>query len=184
MAQICRAAEGAVDHHSYFLSTVTTSRHKLVSRTKAEAITSSAVKAALDLSAPFIFALTDSEAVARFIAKYKPACTVLVLTRSLQTARQCLVRGNARRKRQALPNNKHGLCLTRLRPQISRALYPVLVDDRDDAHQIQAAIQSARQRGWVAHGDMVVVVSGADTTGQTDSIRIVDVFDTVPTGKS
>jgi pyruvate kinase len=88
MARICRTAESAIDYEAAFISVVAGTKKPI---SKAEAITSSAVKAAIDLSVGAILAMTESGSTARWISKYKPGVHIVALTSREQTARQLLV---------------------------------------------------------------------------------------------
>lgn len=56
-----------------------------------EAVAASCVEMALNLKAPGIMVIASSGSTARFIAKYRPHCPVLVICFSEDVARQCLV---------------------------------------------------------------------------------------------
>jgi len=147
MSKICRKTELAIDYQAVFMSMMQMMK-KPISR--AEAITSSAVKASLDLLSPLIVCLTESGSSARFLAKYKPAVPVITLTALPQTARQCLV---------------------------SRALYPVVVQRESESALVNLAFSLGLGLGWLKEKDKVVVVSGMKqgVSGTTNTLQILDV---------
>eukprot|EP00421_Protoceratium_reticulatum_P042506 CAMPEP_0168439072 /NCGR_PEP_ID=MMETSP0228-20121227/42281_1 /TAXON_ID=133427 /ORGANISM="Protoceratium reticulatum, Strain CCCM 535 (=CCMP 1889)" /LENGTH=66 /DNA_ID=CAMNT_0008453345 /DNA_START=1 /DNA_END=197 /DNA_ORIENTATION=- len=59
--------------------------------TPVEAVSSSAVKAAIDAKCKLIVALTETGSTALAIAKYRPKATILAITASETTVRQLLI---------------------------------------------------------------------------------------------
>jgi len=55
-----------------------------------ESIASSAVKTAFEINASFIIVLTQTGAMTRLVAKYRPACSIMCITDKPNVARQCL----------------------------------------------------------------------------------------------
>jgi len=55
-----------------------------------ESIASSAVKTAFEINASIIIVLTQTGAMTRFVAKYRPACSIMCITDNPIVARQCL----------------------------------------------------------------------------------------------
>jgi len=55
-----------------------------------ESIASSAVKTAFEINASLILVLTQTNAMARAVAKYRPACSIMCITDNQSVARQCL----------------------------------------------------------------------------------------------
>jgi len=55
-----------------------------------ESIASSAVKTAFEINASIIIVLTQTGAMTRFVAKYRPACSIMCITDNPNVARQCL----------------------------------------------------------------------------------------------
>jgi len=55
-----------------------------------ESIASSAVKTAFEINASIIIVLTQTGAMTRFVAKYRPACSIMSITDNADVARQCL----------------------------------------------------------------------------------------------
>jgi len=147
MAKICRTAEAAIDYSSVFINMMQLTKTPLP---RPEAITSSAVKAALDLVAPLILCLTETGSSARFLAKYKPSVPVLTATPVEQTARQCLV---------------------------SRALFPIVVQrDLTESQLFNQMTSFAKNEGWVKTGSPIVFVSGVGgLAGSTNTLKIIEV---------
>ena len=137
-----------MDYSSAYLNII---RHTNKPLSRAEAITSAAVKAATDLLSPMIVCLTETGSSARFVAKYKPAMPVVTLTPNEQTARQCMV---------------------------SRALHPVFAsrDARTEEALLKLAIALGKTEQWLSAGDPVVMVSGMNqgVAGSTNTLRILD----------
>jgi len=152
MGKICRSAEKAMDYPASFLTMVYFTKKPI---NRSEAITSSAVKTAMDLDAGAIIVLTESGSSARYVAKYKPLCPVIVLTKNETTFRQCLV---------------------------SRALFPLLMEggakgeDSESAY-VEKGVEFAKSRGWLKSGDSMVVVSGmvSGVSGGTNMMKVLDV---------
>jgi pyruvate kinase len=117
-----------------------------------EAIAQSAVSMASHLGATAIFSLTDTGFTSRLVSKHRPDCPILAITRSKLVAR---------------------------RLAMNWGVTPIRYDDRgDDKAKLAFAIQQARQLGFVATGDTVVVTSGyQQTSGGTDLIRIISIND-------
>lgn len=104
MSQICRTAELAIDYNAFF-ATMMAYTKKPYSKAEvrlcthdceaalipSQAITSAAVKAAMNLDSPLGLVLTNSGRTARYVAKYKPHINFITITASESTARQCLV---------------------------------------------------------------------------------------------
>jgi len=55
-----------------------------------ESIASSAVKTAFEINASIIIVLTQTGTMTRFVAKYRPACSIMCITDNPNVARQCL----------------------------------------------------------------------------------------------
>jgi len=55
-----------------------------------ESIASSAVKTAFEINASIIIVLTQTGTMTRFVAKYRPACSIMCITDNANVARQCL----------------------------------------------------------------------------------------------
>eukprot|EP01083_Nonionella_stella_P093115 260811_1 len=151
MANICRTSESALDHRTLFLNMLSRAKADGDSqRLRTDAVTSSAVKTAIDLNAALIFALTDSGRTASSVSKYRPPVPIITVTPNELTARQSLVHSG---------------------------LWPIVVDaNLDDGHRYAQAVKVAVQRGWCASGDCVIVVSGHyNVSGSAHQTRVLDV---------
>jgi len=145
MSKICMQAEKALDHHSMFVQLLQLTKRPL---SRIEAISSSAVQAAIDLEAPIIVSFTETGASARFLAKYKPPVPVLTVTHNEQTARQCLV---------------------------SRALIPMISESSDEEMIFRKALSFAKEEEMIEAGQTFVFVMSKtqDMTGTTNTLKIV-----------
>jgi len=146
MGKICKSAENVLDYSSLFISMVQLTKRPI---NRAEAITSSAVKASLDLDVGAIIVLTETGSSARFVSKYKPKSPIIMLTPSEQNARQAL---------------------------IYRNVWPLKVPRECDEVLFRVGIEFGREFGWLSSGGQVVLVSGiTGVPGQTNMLKIVDV---------
>ncbi|CAG9836450.1 unnamed protein product [Diabrotica balteata] len=126
----------------------------------AQAIAISAVESANKTLAAAIVVITTSGKSAHLIAKFKPRCPIIAVTRIPQTARQC---------------------------QMYRAILPLIYEaDRqedwlkDVDARLHYGITFGKSRGFVRTGDPVVVVTGwKQGSGYTNTLRIIYVSDEV-----
>lgn len=114
----------------------------------ADAIAQSAVSMAHNLGAVAILTLTDTGFTSRLVSKHRPDCPILAVTRAQPVAR---------------------------RLSLNWGVTPILYQSGgNDQQKMEFALQAAHSMGFITTGDMVVVTSGArQTTGGTDSIRII-----------
>ncbi|MCP4283466.1 MAG: pyruvate kinase [Gammaproteobacteria bacterium] len=114
----------------------------------ADAIAQSAVSMAHNLGAAAIYSLTDTGFTSRLVSKHRPDCPILAVIRSERVAR---------------------------RLSMNWGVTPILYDGGDDDEaKLAFALDKAREMGFVASGDTVVVTSGyQQTAGGTDLIRII-----------
>ena len=88
MARIIAEAELVLDYDGHFSAI----REEVLSGGKTvsvmEALASSAVESSLDVDAPLIVLLSETGALAKLVAKYRPPARVLVVTSNEMTARQ------------------------------------------------------------------------------------------------
>lgn len=151
MGRICKTAEQAIDYSVVFDTIVHLTRQKYKQITRAEAITSSAVKISLDLPVGAIISLTESGSSSRLIAKYKPAVPVITLTPSERVARQCLM---------------------------SRSLVPLVVPgDLSEDESRRIGTEYAIKMGWAQPSDEIVVVAGVvmGRMGSTNTVKVYPV---------
>jgi pyruvate kinase len=86
MAHTCLEAESIIDYN-VVSSNVRT--QCIETMNTPESLAYSACSTAFDVGAKCIFVLTESGFTARMVAKYKPACPILVITAQEHVARQC-----------------------------------------------------------------------------------------------
>merc|ERR1719498_603433 len=88
MGRVCCEAEGDINYDLLFQQT----RNRVLKSgndvSVPEAVASSAVNTAIQVGAKMLVVMTESGQTAKLIAKYRPACPILVLTPSQETARQ------------------------------------------------------------------------------------------------
>lgn len=153
MANICREAETATFRAPLFDAL----RVLTKSPTQAESVACSAVNAATESSAGAIIVLTISGTSARLIAKYRPECPIIAVTRNDHTARIM---------------------------HLSRGCHPLFYeaprnegDWQDDVDsRITAGVELAKKRNLVSVGDTVVAVQGwRGGSGNTNTIRLLTV---------
>ncbi len=115
-----------------------------------DAVAHAACRAAADLGAAAIVALTNSGATARFVSKYKPAAPILGATPSPRTLRQL---------------------------GLAWGVTPLLIEHSASEADLLRGLEAALiERGRLERGDLVVVTSGrTGATGSTDQIRVMRV---------
>mmetsp|Transcript_6222 Transcript_6222/g.10847 ORF Transcript_6222/g.10847 Transcript_6222/m.10847 type:complete len:526 (+) Transcript_6222:242-1819(+) len=152
MASICREAESAVNHSKLYDATRTTIsllRNGCPLDTP-EAVASSAVKTAVDMSAKVIVVLTETGTTARLVAKYRPVVPILVLTADPEAARQCegLLRG----------------CRARVMGSMI-GTHSILLRAAEISHEF----------GWLQPGEQLVAVHGMRdaVSGQSNMIKVL-----------
>lgn len=146
MASICVTSELAIDHQTQFLSILSLTKRPL---SRPEAIASSAVKVETDLDAALVIVLTESGASARYVAKYKPSVPVITVTSTPHVSRQLL---------------------------LSRAVWPILAEEKSDDKLIEEAIAIAKSNRWVTSDDWIIVVSGSQgIQGSAHTLKVVRV---------
>lgn len=115
-----------------------------------EAVSQAAHTMATHLHAAAILTLTETGFTSRMISKYRPPCPILAVTESSPVERRlCMNWG-----------------ITALRFEA----------EGGDEDKIAFAIQRAREIGYVASGDVVIVTAGlSKQSGSTDMIRVLTV---------
>ena len=148
MRRICEEAENVTDYYSLF------NRIKISSIANvdvSESVCSSAVKAAMDVKAKLIIAMTETGQTARLVAKYRPAQPIIALSTNEHTVKSLLV------VRGALPMQVPSLLAT----------------DK----VIAKTLETAQQMGLVKSGDKVVAIHGVqeDLTGFSHLMKVMQV---------
>merc|ERR1712137_1395221 len=152
MANICREAETA----TFRLPLFNALRDLTKNPSPSESVACSAVNAATESNAGVIIVLTISGDSSRLIAKYRPRCPIITVTRNPHTAR----------------------CA-----HLSRGCHPLyynkerLADWQEDVEaRVQAALDMAKAKGLVQVGQPVVAVQGwRGGRGNTNTIRLLTV---------
>lgn len=80
MDHVCKEAESCINYEELYLSLRSATMNRVDKMITSEAITSSAVKTAMDMGAKMLVVLTESGNTARLVAKYRPQQTILVMT--------------------------------------------------------------------------------------------------------
>ncbi|CAH7690619.1 pyruvate kinase [Phakopsora pachyrhizi] len=156
MAETCYLAESSISYSSLF-NDLRMLQPKPTSTT--ETVAMAAVTASLEQSAGAIIVMSTSGNTARLVSKYRPACPIITLTRSEQTARQIhLHRGcYPFYYPEARPNKPEG--------------WQADVDNR-----IKFGLAKALELGIIREGDTIVAVQGwRSGSTHTNTMRIVSV---------
>ncbi|CAF3627568.1 unnamed protein product [Rotaria sp. Silwood1] len=175
MHEIAREAEACLFHRELF-SNLSYFTKPPLDQMQSAAI--AAVEAAFRSYASLIVVLTHSGRSAQLIAQYRPRAVIMVVTRSLQTARHMhLYRGccpvyvastqNADYEKEGEPLFKQHHISANQALSMSEWLLDV------DARVIDA-IKLGKARGFVSTGDAVIVVTGwRPGHGTTNTLRII-----------
>jgi pyruvate kinase len=115
-----------------------------------EVISQSAVNMAEILQAAVIISLTETGFTSRLISKNRPYCPIVAVTYSQEVAR---------------------------RLSMNWGVIPLLYQgDSDDNLKLEFAVSRARELGYIAAGDVIVVTAGSrHLVGSTDLIRVLSV---------
>jgi len=150
MRNTCLEAESMIDYDASYDNIRHTTMKLQSSVSPAEAIASSAVKTARDVSASLIVVLTETGTTARLIAKYRPSMPILAVTSVSAVARQ--MQGYVKNCRCELVDSMHG-----------------------SEELISSAIAKALQKGLCKSGSPVVVVHGSKeaAAGSTNLLRVM-----------
>nr|CAH7755468.1 unnamed protein product [Callosobruchus chinensis] len=157
MASIAKEAEAAVWQKQLFIDLT---NNAVAPLDVAHTVAISAVEASFKSLASAIIVITTSGRSAHLVAKYRPRCPIVAITRNEQTARQS---------------------------HIFRGVLPIIYDCQRDAdwlhdvdNRVNAGIKFGKQRGFIKSGDPVVVVTGwKQGSGFTNTMRVVYVSDEV-----
>eukprot|EP01060_Flectonema_neradi_P028687 TRINITY_DN385_c0_g1_i1.p1 TRINITY_DN385_c0_g1~~TRINITY_DN385_c0_g1_i1.p1 ORF type:complete len:502 (+),score=117.92 TRINITY_DN385_c0_g1_i1:101-1606(+) len=117
-----------------------------------ESIAASSVKTAFELNCRCIIVLTNSGKTARLIAKYRPPCPIICVTKTPSTARQLA---------------------------ITRATYTVLYEEEEDPtreKRINFALETLKADKFLSSGHKVILVhADASTTGFANQTRVIQI---------
>ncbi|XP_044743196.1 pyruvate kinase-like isoform X3 [Chrysoperla carnea] len=151
MANICKEAEAVIWHQQLFRDLTSIVQ---VPTDGAQTVGVAAVEAANKCLASAIIVVTTSGRSAHLIAKYRPKCPIIAVTRYGQTARQAnLYRG-------VIP--------------LQYEVPPASDWLKDVDARVQAGIELGKKGGFVRGGDSIVIVTGwKQGSGFTNTIRVV-----------
>jgi pyruvate kinase len=157
MANICKEAEAAMWSREFF--------HDLTESLAApldiaQTIAVSAVESSNKTLAAAIIVITTSGKSAHLVAKFKPRCPIIAVTRNAQVARQT---------------------------QLYRAILPLVYESdrledwlKDVDARVQYGIKFGKAQGFIRTGDPVVVITGwKQGSGYTNTLRIIYAADEV-----
>ncbi|TDH65971.1 hypothetical protein CCR75_001821 [Bremia lactucae] len=152
MAKICLQAEGAIHYNDLYQALHNSVLDTYGHMDTQEAITSSAVKTAIDIDAKMIVLLTESGNTARLVSKFRPSMPVLVLTALGTTARQA-----------------EGFC----KGVTARCMGSMIGTESI----LYRATDLGKQFGWVKPGDNVVALHGMveARSGSTNMLKVLTV---------
>jgi len=154
MSSIALRAESAIFHDQHFsdIRNVTG-----ITKDWTEVIAISVVEAAIKCNADCIIVLTRSGRSAMRIAKYRPRCPILAVTRFEQASRQCY-----------LHRGIHPLLFT-------DAVLPNWEEDMEG--RIKFAMKCGLDRGFIKNNRIAVVVSGwaQGRSNTTNTMRLVNI---------
>ncbi len=142
MADTIEAAEGSIRYWNRFRKMNFTAGSSID-----DAITHTCCLTAMDLEAKAILAASSSGTTGRMIARFRPACPIIVLTYSERVRRQMAISWGAK---------------------------PYLIHDVDSTDQLfDLTVECALREGAVEHGDTVVITAGVPlkTVGSTNLIK-------------
>ena len=155
MRRICEEAEAVIDYNSLFHRIrigSTTGRGASGYFDVPESVCSSAVKAAMDVNAKLIVALTETGHTARLIAKYRPQQLILALSASESSTKHL---------------------------QIVRGVIALQVPSfQGTDHVIRSAMDRAKSMGLIVTGDKIVAVHGVqeELSGHSNLMKVLDVI--------
>ncbi|CAB0016018.1 unnamed protein product [Nesidiocoris tenuis] len=153
MANICKEAEAAIWHNQLF-SDLSSKVLPPIDATHSVAI--AAVEAATKALASAILVITTSGRSAHLVAKYRPRCPIIAVTRHPQVARQA---------------------------HLYRGILPVVYDKdplpdwlKDVDVRIAFGLQIVSKKGFLKEGDQVVVMTGwRQGSGYTNTLRVITI---------
>ena len=88
MARTCCEAENSRNYNALYSAIRSSVQKKFGCLSSGESLASSAVKTAIDVGAALIVVLSESGQTARYVAKFRPGCSIVCLTTSDTVARQ------------------------------------------------------------------------------------------------
>lgn len=151
MANIAKEAEAALWHKQLFSDLA---EQVVVPADSTHTVAIAAVEAAFKCQASAIIAITTTGLTAHLMAKYRPRCPIIAVTRNEQVSRQC---------------------------HLYRGILPLhYTEDRlsdwikDVDSRVQYGINFGKTRGFIRSGDPIIVITGwKQGAGFTNTMRIL-----------
>jgi len=151
MANIAKEAEAALWHKQLFADLA---EQVVVPADSTHTVAIAAVEAAFKCQASAIIALTTTGLTAHLMAKYRPRCPIIAITRDAQISRQC---------------------------HLWRGILPLhYTEDRtsdwmkDVDNRVQFGVNFGKTRGFIQAGDPIIVITGwKQGAGFTNTMRIL-----------
>jgi len=158
MDSICKEAESAFHYAPLFQDLKTLTPTPL---STPETVAAAAVNASNENHAAAIIVLSASGSSARLVAKYRPTCPIITVTRNARTARKChLYRG----------------CYPVFVPECESEISDSNLWQQDVDARINDGINFGMKRNFLVDGDLVVAIQGwRQGGGHTNTIRILGV---------
>ncbi|PKS07731.1 hypothetical protein jhhlp_006339 [Lomentospora prolificans] len=156
MSDACLRAEASIPYISLYEEMVSLPHNGPISTT--ESVSMAAVRASLDLGAGAIVVLSTSGNSARLLAKYRPVCPIIMITRNAHTSR-C---GHLNR-------GVYPFFFPEEKPDFNKVNWQEDVDRR-----IKWGVSRAIELDVLSRGEIIVVVQGwRGGMGNTNTMRIV-----------
>ncbi|XP_073984671.1 pyruvate kinase-like isoform X3 [Rhodnius prolixus] len=157
MANICKEAEAAIWHKELFADLVSKAIPPIDAT---HSIAIAAVEASAKALAAAILVITTTGRSAHLIAKYRPRCPIIAVTRHIQVARQA---------------------------HLFRAIVPIYYDRlasldwlKDTEDRVKFGLKIAFEKKYFTYGDPLIVVTGwKQGGGFTNTIRLIYCPDTI-----
>jgi len=151
MANIAKEAEAALWHKQLFADLA---GQVVVPADSTHTVAIAAVEAAFKCQASAIITLTTTGLTAHLMAKYRPRCPIIAITRADQIARQC---------------------------HLWRGILPLHYTEQRDADwmkdvdaRVQYGVNFGKTRGFIQGGDPIIVITGwKQGAGFTNTMRIL-----------
>ena len=158
--RICRQAENVFDHENHYQMQLPPAMVESGLLSQAEALASSAVRAASKVGASMIIVFTRTGHTAQLVSKYRPNMPIvsLVIPRILQNSIRWVLEGE-RAARQGL---------------LHRGLVPLLANpiNSDPNALLNVVFARGKARGELSKGDQVVVIQKVGTTSVVKVIAV------------
>jgi len=152
MANIAKEAEAAMWHRQTFLEL---SVQVVTPADSTHTVAIAAVEASFKCQAAAIITLTTTGLTAHLLAKYRPRCPIIAVTRHEQVARQCHL--------------WRGILPIHYREPRPTGDWIVDVDGR-----VQYGINFGKTRGFIHSGDPIIVITGwKKGAGYTNTMRVL-----------